>query len=108
MKSGSHFSQRRKKELSFTNTPYSRACSVVKVMEPRDIFLLLGANMAGKASQRWPGGGEIGDDFPPVFGLGGVLGGLGASWGPRTDLMDFWLIFNRFCRFLQDFWMIFQ
>ena len=39
------------------------------------------------------GGGDIGGESPPVFGLGGVLGGLGASWGPRAD----------FDRFLVDF-----
>ena len=38
-------------------------------------------------------GEDIGGDIPPVFGLGGVLGGLGASWGPRAD----------FNRFLVDF-----
>ena len=39
------------------------------------------------------GGDDIGGDFAPVFGLGGVLWGLGASWGPRAD----------FNRFLVDF-----
>ena len=37
----------------------------------------------------------------PVFGLGGVLGGLGASLGPRTDFNRFWLIFY-------EFWLIFK
>ena len=39
-----------------------------------------GANMSGKASQK---GGQGGDDFPPVLGLGGVLGALGNCWAPR-------------------------
>ena len=49
------------------------------------LLVAVGANMAPKSFQKGPGGGH----FPPVFGLGKVLGGLGACWGPRAD-------FNRF------------
>ena len=58
------------------------------------LLVAFGANMAGKPSQK---GGRGGDESAPVFGLGRVLGGLGASWGPRAD----------FNRFLIDFlWML--
>ena len=50
------------------------------------LLVALGANMAPKACQKRVLEGLT---FPPVLGLGGVLGGLGASWGPRAD-------FNRF------------
>ena len=43
----------------------------------------------------------------PVFGLGGFCGGLGASWGPRTDFhrfsKDLWLIFDDFLLIFDDF-----
>ena len=43
----------------------------------------------------------------PCWALGGILGPLGASWGPRANFIDFWSIFERFLaifeRFLEDF-----
>ena len=51
---------------------------------------LLEANMAPKASQNGARGGL---DFAPVFGLGGVLEGLGGVLGPlgaqELILIDF-------------------
>ena len=58
------------------------------------LLVALGANMAPKSLQNGAWGGV---EIPPCFrawkGLGGVLGPLGASWGPRAD----------FNRFLVDF-----
>ena len=61
------------------------------------LLVALGANMAEKASQKPPGRAV---HFPPLLGLGGVLG---ASWGLLGALraqepifIDFWSIFGRF------------
>ena len=56
----------------------------------RGLLVALGANMAPKPFQN---GARWGGESAPVFRLGGDLGGLGASWGPRAD----------FNRFLVDF-----
>ena len=46
------------------------------------LVVAFGANMAGKSSQKGAGEGLESD---PVLRVGTVLGGLGASWGPRAD-----------------------
>ena len=58
------------------------------------LLVALGGQHGRKSLPKGARGGEdIGGESAPVFGLGGVLGGLGASWGPRAD----------FDRFLVDF-----
>ena len=72
---------------------------------------LLGPTWHQNPSKMVPGGVRI---FLPVFVLGGVLGGLGASLGPRADfnrflidfrwiLVVFWRIFEWF---FNDFWYL--
>ena len=71
--------------------------------------MALEANMAPKPSKKPPGGEgglvRLCSLFGAWKGLGGLLGGLRASWGPI--LFDCWLILNSFGwifgRFLDDF-----
>ena len=56
----------------------------------KGFLVALGANMAPKASQKPPPRGVIsGTTFLPCWVLEGSWEALGASWGPRANLIDF-------------------